>query len=257
MTCPQLPPELITQIISHLHHDNRALAACSTVCRAWTYTARCYLFASPRALMQQDIDDLLCSKSVAIPFVRQLRLLGPLSWNGIIPRVVRAGFKFEMITSLSLTAFYSTYAVARSMFISHFAAIARLALHACTFQDLPDFVHFISSFPRLESLVVTNIQIAVGPGPPAPPSHLTPPPHLRHLEWRSFYTTPVLNWFTSSHTRPALRTFHVRGKDMRHLDAINAFLPTMDLSLEEFSFVTSVYVGAPSITSFSSSFLRA
>lgn len=236
MTCPQLPAELINEIIGHLHGDKRALAACTTVCKDWTYTARCHLFADSGVLNEQGLDRLLESCPVAIPFIRNVHLVGSYFLQDAY-----AQCKFDRVTSLSVQHFRWIHFTAsdRTFITTQYAAIVRLKLNWGEFRDLHKFADFFCSFPCLETAIVINLQTARYPG--TQPRNLPLPPKLRCLEWRSAHTTAILNWLTASEIRASLRTFHIDARDLRDLSAINNFLADVDIYLEEFLFTTSVF----------------
>ena len=226
----QLPPELIDIILDLLHDDKPALLACSLVHKTWTHTARYQLFADV------DIDvgrmnglRLLQPGSVAIPYVRRLRI------------VVRVGWPFWNYTLSSLAAFeriqsvsfahlhwYFTKPCAQSEFLNKFATATRLCLYETT-TTLTSLAHMIAAFSRLDTLVVDKIYLILCDWDQYPLSTIRPPRDLHALELHSCNAYVLLPWLGSSGI--TLRCVSLCEISANH---IQPFLDAIGSSLEEF-----------------------
>lgn len=152
---PELPQELIDQIIDHLHNDEKALYECSLVSHDWLDASRVHKFAkitlgrTKRANVDSYhgvvaapyIQELTLYDSPSRPIptsfanVRRLRLVG-----GVVPGV-------EDIPSLL-----------------PFPMLNELTLIQCKLNDFNHLAHLLHNFPRLSNLTTRLRYTLAAPG---------------------------------------------------------------------------------------------
>ncbi|KAJ7176675.1 hypothetical protein C8R46DRAFT_1213260 [Mycena filopes] len=243
MTVPQLPQELVEEIVDHLAGDSTSLKACSLVSRVWLNRSRSYLFETcsivPRNIL--PLRDFLRSPVACTfaPYVRNVKAAryhwskNDHHFNEIAPDLrrcltgVRAlDMTFGVVPAAHTDAFF------RSGFLASFPHATQLTL-TCNFEgnsDLeppPPAVDMICRlFPALQALHVREISDVVptsGPGlvTPAIP---TPPRGLRTLRLGARATALILGWLTAANHLPHIHTLTLPVLKARDVPIVRAAL---------------------------------
>lgn len=138
------PQELIDTIIDFLHDDKPSLYACSLVCRDWLETSRIHKFSSLTVHNQNHLDEWL----VATPYLRKILLAG---YSHSIP------FDPSKCIYLPKLRFASANMLEQSS-VFPVQNLEELRLSRCKFENAQHFLDFICSFPRLNSLDISQVR---------------------------------------------------------------------------------------------------
>ncbi|KAJ7905802.1 hypothetical protein B0H14DRAFT_25193 [Mycena olivaceomarginata] len=176
---PRLPAELTDHVIQDLRSEPEALASCALVCRSWTPAAQ-RIILSKISIHERNcaeiIEHLTSATPNIAPYVTRLSVylwgdlrkiinrstanLTPLL-HLILPHISH----FTHVTELVLDgcrAFHDLQwdEIWTDLLAAAFPSLSKLTVHYLTFEDLPDLVDLVSSFPQLTHLTAVDLDIA-------------------------------------------------------------------------------------------------
>ncbi|KAJ7510138.1 hypothetical protein B0H11DRAFT_2183808 [Mycena galericulata] len=222
----RLPSELTDQIIQDLRFEQRSLANCALVCRAWAPAAHRNLF-SKLSIHERNCTEIvehLSSTSNIAGYVQHLCVylwgnlrtdLNRMTANRtpllqlLLPHISH----FTNVKQLELDGCRTFHngqwdEIWTDLLASAFSSLNHLTVHYLTFEDLPDLVDLVSAFPQLTRLTAEDLDIVEA-------SHefhneeqepyegsKTPPPFLSNIEYTSgqFFASgggPFLRWLAA------------------------------------------------------------
>ncbi|KAJ7087509.1 hypothetical protein C8R44DRAFT_752228 [Mycena epipterygia] len=237
----RLPPELVHLIISYV--DPTMLASCSLVCARWMAIARPRMFSRISiALCNAHRFGRLFVPPARASFeshVREIELdhkiVGDFWTSHVLPKFI---VNFPHLTTLSLCRI-----VPKSL-PSAFQVVTHLEMHyICTAH--PDrLAGFISSFPRLETLKLTQPEELKGPyfNFGIMSAVRRPPPRLRRVDLDS---PLILQWITSAVPQPPIEEIRLEISHPETMIAVESIrslstsLRALDLTLSDLDVAAS------------------
>ncbi|KAJ6467526.1 hypothetical protein C8R47DRAFT_1201132 [Mycena vitilis] len=153
---PNLPPELIALILSHLRDSRHDLLGCSLVCRGWLPFARNELdiLLTPSAIA--TFLELVASPSTTmLPNLRSLRIWS--SPHSLVSPILRILPGFESLRSLEL------WHVILEGLPPALPLIEKLGLTQTTFPSYICFRDFIAGLPVLQTMTLNGVSWTTGP----------------------------------------------------------------------------------------------
>ncbi|GBE83251.1 hypothetical protein SCP_0502990 [Sparassis crispa] len=183
-----LPPEIFDHIIDFLWDDPSALAACSLTCRTWLPTTRLHLFRSVtlggahHCAQLNALLDASAAASTGIPrYIRELCILTPwmdehghLNHLGqgltlLLPRL-RAVQHLALANVLWNPSFSPTTKQEEECFLTFSPAVRTLRLSFVDFENPHDLLRFLSAYPQLRTVHMSNVSWGsnAGLGAPSP-----------------------------------------------------------------------------------------
>ncbi|KAJ7029347.1 hypothetical protein C8F04DRAFT_1288499 [Mycena alexandri] len=201
-----LPNELTDQVIQH--SDPTALANCALVCRSWVSAAQRNLL-SRITIHEGNYAEIVQHLTSGAPanINRRLANRTPLL-HLLLPHISN----FTNVQELAFDgcrAFNDLYwdEVWTDLLAAAFPSVKKLTVHYLNFENLPDLVDLVCSFPQLTHLTAEDLDIvAVSHGllfrsEPSQPygGSKTPPPLLESLNYRSGGSGvgPFLQWLAA------------------------------------------------------------
>ena len=214
-TC-RLPHEIVEMVIAHLPGDRDALRACSLTCHSWYATVVPYIHHTL----------LLGDKQPGTPF-GGLRPLSKMHKNGLTHLVKeirvrqwngRPGWFLPRAFSSSDLRYFSAFSSVQTLKIQQFdinrfipgikryfeqfsPTLRSISLSAPTCRPLQQLPYFLSLFPNLDDIDISNPQQPYGPMDPIPSEELVPfsAPKLRgELTLYAFYLDETWTYLISA-----------------------------------------------------------
>lgn len=220
----RLPNELTDHIIQTLDSEPAALANCALVCHAWVPAAQ-RIILSRISVHERNCTELIRHLTSATPNIAvYVKRLNIYLWGDLRSNINRSTANltpllhlllphishFTSVTELVLDGCRSFHdlhwdEIWTDLLAAAFPSLTRLTVHYLEFEDLPDLVDLVSSFPQLVCLAADDLDIAAA-------SHefrneeqepydgsKTPPPVLESIRYRSgqYFASgggPFLRW---------------------------------------------------------------
>ena len=241
-----LPVELISEILRHLHHHEMTLRSCSLVCSAWTPLSRYHLFyriylnhsnaSAFVALLQSDSGPSIGA------FVRQLTIYRELSHAPWLLHVLPIVSSYIRPTSLFLNLQNSLYRDFDSGILpiykedlSIFRHVFRETVKLILSLDCDTFaegVQVVCAFPLLETLELHS-DWYLGLKSHVPSDTLCLPSRLRSIACFQG-GSPFFLWLLSQpHPPPVSRVFL---RDIYVTDTVRLYIQTLGANLEHLTF---------------------
>lgn len=163
---PDLPPEIIALIIENLSDDTSALQACALTCRAWLSPSRAHIHCAAQVELRHNDEDLgyvaFYNNPDLAHHVRELTIgqenafIDGRAW---FRRAQSVMAQLERVLVLNLFRLdWETLQLNETyFFISQFPSVTTLALHDITFGSFEDLLDFVSAFPFLRELRLTDV----------------------------------------------------------------------------------------------------
>ncbi|KZT67228.1 hypothetical protein DAEQUDRAFT_399568 [Daedalea quercina L-15889] len=240
---PKLPPELVENVIDHLHDNNAALAACALVSKEWTHTARFHRFTILKVRLRYDdytkLGEALAASADLRNMVRTLWIvapweddapgspnMGPLTWLPVLEKteeLILTGYMLESDYPADDQLGYD-YDLG-----PHLPALKRLIMN-CWRMGVGPLDAMWKSFPQLDTFTLSRIgRIIPFTIPDRPWGAPVPAPHPRMrklgVEWISWQQLRhTANWMLRHPNPELLQTirlqccFYVLGQAQPILD---------------------------------------
>ncbi|KAJ7047101.1 hypothetical protein C8F04DRAFT_219823 [Mycena alexandri] len=203
-----LPNELTNQVIQH--SGPTALANCALVCRSWVSAAQRNLL-SRITIHERNYTEIVQHLTSDAPYIAPyVKRLNVLLWGDLRANIDRRlADKTPLLhlllphisnfTNVQELAFDGCRAfndlcwdeVWTDLLAAAFPSVKKLTVHYLNFEDLPDLVDLVCSFPQLTHLTAEDLDIVAAsheysnePQEPYEGSK-TPPPLLESLNYRS------------------------------------------------------------------------
>ncbi|GJE99466.1 hypothetical protein PsYK624_157300 [Phanerochaete sordida] len=157
-TIHDVPQEILDRIISCLCWEDEALKACALTHRAWTRASQKYLHDSQTFNWQDGevpVPEQYSNPEIA-SMVRSMFLAEPPSPT-YDPEAWALLARFPRVTELRISCaeWYST-AEDRDRMHAAFGQVTSLSLSGCTWQHGHDLVYFLSAFPNVTDLEISD-----------------------------------------------------------------------------------------------------
>ncbi|KAJ7087769.1 hypothetical protein C8R44DRAFT_819728 [Mycena epipterygia] len=177
----RLPPELAEQVILDLRSEPKALANCALVCRDWTPAVQRQLFfhLSIHERNCTEIVQHLTSATARSNIAGYVKHLSVYLWGNLRPYINRLTANKTPLLHLLLPhishftnvkelefdgcrIFHSQSwdEIWTDLLASGLPSISHLTVYHLKFEDLPDLVDLVSSFPQLTHLTVAELDVA-------------------------------------------------------------------------------------------------
>jgi hypothetical protein len=174
---PRLPNELTDHIIQH--SEPKTLETCALVCRAWVPTAQ-RIILSKINVHERNCTEIVEHLTSASPNIAgYVKRLCVYLWGDLRSNINRSTANltpllhlllphishFTNVTELVLDgcrAFHNLHwnEIWTDLLATAFPSLSRLTVHYLNFEDLPDLVDLVSSFPQLTQLTAEDLDVA-------------------------------------------------------------------------------------------------
>ncbi len=159
-----LPIELWYHIIELLRNDPYSLLTCALTC--WAWSRRSTLLLNPMTITQLEswssVDQLI-SRVRAHPEVTACTTFvgihcgsGQSTWPSVLAMHIQSHYKRLHSLSLGSVDFNTAHPTILTC-LGAFRAVVHLWLSNCKFSSFPSLVRFVTSFPKLDDLLVENV----------------------------------------------------------------------------------------------------
>ncbi|OBZ73917.1 hypothetical protein A0H81_06415 [Grifola frondosa] len=164
---PAFPPEITDHIISFVWPAKQALCCCALTCRAWLPASRYYLFNSLRIDKRSSFDSLVhlvlhqLHMRPYFDFVRDLHIWedkrSPLAH--LILHLFAAHLHNLETLHFALVN-WKVVPLHPSFFtlVPRLTGVTKLALRGCNFSSFREFQRLVCALPRLDNLVLCNVE---------------------------------------------------------------------------------------------------
>lgn len=246
------PPEIVDQILDHLHADRTALETCALVCKDWLPTSRFHIFRSLR-LHSNNIDAFFAITSspncTLLGHVQHLELIEGRGRFAYEKKWLNRGLPFlkafypESVKSLMIEEldWDGLSMESREVLLSTFSKLQTLSIYYSRFATFGQLANLLCKSPKLAELHLYAVRCMEGTAPPVSLLQQCPLSALCKLEVHTGPVSPLLPWLLTSDPVPQLSDVDfgcvVDEDDIR---VTKAFLEALGSSVEHLKFCFGV-----------------